>query len=51
MIGMQKYMFMDLFIRAAPICLVPAVGRAEWGALRGGRVSTPLLVSPLKGDW
>lgn len=49
--GMQKYVFVDLFIHGATVSRVSAVGQEEWMALEGwGFSSSPLLVSTVEGD-
>lgn len=39
--GMQKYMFVDLFIHGAMVSRVSAVGQAEWEARGDWGFSTP----------
>ena len=48
--GMQKYMFVDLFLHGAMVSRVSAVGQAQWEAWADWGFSTPLLVSSVKGD-
>ena len=48
--GMQKYMFVDLFLHGATVSRVSAVGQARWEAWADWGFSTPLLVSSVKGD-
>lgn len=49
--GMQKYMFVDLFIHGAAVSRVSAVGQEEWEALGGWGFSRPRPpVSTVEGD-
>ena len=45
--GMQKYMFVDLFIHGATVSRVSAVGQEEWEALGGWGFSSPPSWFPL----
>lgn len=48
--GMQKYMFVNLFIHGATVSRLSAGGQAQWEAWGDWGFSTPLLVSSVKGD-